>query len=229
MPVYRQPWRNNTLFRPVAGINSAQPLLPSTPANGLDFPVGSVDNLAADPAGNLYFSVGNSVFKLDQNGIVNRIAGTSRAGYSGDGGPATNSQLSTYLNGLAADSSGYVFFVDGVRIRRVAPSGTIATVAGNATKGYSGDGGPAVNAQFNFPYAIAVDGKGNLYVSDTGNNTVRKISNQGIITTVAANGTRGFSGDGGPAASAQLAYPSSLAVDNSGNLYIADANNLRIS
>jgi len=207
----------------VAG-GGGSPLL-TTPARGLDFPVGAIANLAADAAGNVYFALTFNIFKLDRNGIVTRVAGTSNAGFSGDGGPATNAQLSAPF-GLTVDSAGDLFFVDGARIRRIAPSGTIVTVAGNGTQANSGDGGPAFNAQLRFPYAIAVDRAGNLFI--TGDNSVRKVSAGGVITTIAGNGTAGFSGDGGPAVSAQLSEPAGLAVDSAGNLYIADADNIRI-
>jgi uncharacterized protein (TIGR03437 family) len=208
----------------IAGGGAATPL--TMPTRGLDLSIGAVSNLAVDGAGNVYFVAGATILKLDPQGIVNRIAGTGRYGYSGDGGPATSAQLAGPV-GLAADGAGNLFFVDAGRVRRIAPSGTISTVAGTGTDGYSVDGGPAVSAQLSSPYAIAVDGAGNLYIADTGKN-IRKVSRNGIITTVAGNGTEGFSGDGGPATSAELLYPSSLAVDNAGNLYIADAGNLRI-
>jgi uncharacterized protein (TIGR03437 family) len=198
-----------------------------TPARGLDLQIGAVYNIATDVAGNVYFPTANSVVELDQNGIVTRIAGTSHQGYSGDGGPAVGAQLSQ-PSGVTVDSAGNLFIVDGVRVRRVAPTGTIATVAGNGTQGYSGDGGPAVSAQFGYPQAIAADGEGNLFIADLGNNSVRKVSSKGIITTVAGNGIGGFSGDGGPATKAQLSTPSGLAVDDAGNLYIADYGNLRV-
>ena len=124
------------------------------------------------------------------------------------------------------DSTGNLFVVDGARVRRVAPSGTIATVAGNGTPGYSGDGGPAVSAQFGYPGAIAADRLGNLFIADF--NSVRKVSASGLISTVAGNGTAGFSGDGGPATKAQLSGPSGLAVDDAGSIYIADYGNLRV-
>jgi uncharacterized protein (TIGR03437 family) len=103
----------------------------------------------------------------------------------------------------------------------------ITTVAGNGTYGFSGDNGPATSAQVNQPWGVAVDSAGNLYVSDTGNNRIRKVSN-GVITTVAGNGTRGFSGDGGPATSAQVNLPAGVAVDSAGNVYFADRENNRI-
>ena len=120
------------------------------------------------------------------------------------------------------DSAGnlYIADTDNNRIRKVS-NGVITTVAGNGTQGFSGDNGPATSAQLNGPDGVAVDSAGNLYIADTDNNRIRKVSN-GVITTVAGNGTSGFSGDNGPATSAQLDDPYGVAVDSAGNLYIAD-------
>ena len=129
---------------------------------------------------------------------------------------------------VAADRTGNVFFVDQNAVLRLdAATGILTLVAGNGTTGFSGDNGPAASAQLYFPGAVAVDSAGNLYIADTGNNRIRKVSN-GVITTVAGNGTRGFSGDNGPAASAQLNEPEGIAVDSAGRLYIADFGNNRI-
>src|SRR5450759_3678122 len=106
--------------------------------------------------------------------------------------------------------------------------GIISTVAGNGKAGFSGDGGPATGAQLHFPQGVAVDVAGNLYIADTNNSSIRKVTPGGTITTVAGNGTAGFSGDGGPATSAQLYNPFGVAVDAAGNLYTADRGNLRI-
>lgn len=197
----------------------------STPARGTDLWVGPVSYLALDPAGNLYFSYASAVFKLDSTGIVTHFAGGS-GDIPGDGAPAANARL--IPGALAANVTGNLFIVDtsNYRTRRVASSGIIATVAGNGMQGSSGDGGPAVNAQFRFPGAVAVDASGNLFLVD--GNSVRKISSTGIITTVAGNGTAGFSGDGGPAVNAELNWPTGLAVDSAGNLYIADSNSYRV-
>ena len=109
-----------------------------------------------------------------------------------------------------------------------AQSGIITTIAGNATPGYGGDGGPATAAQMNYPQGVAIDATGNLYVSDVQNQAVRKITPAGIITTIAGNGTQGFSGDGGPATAAELSRPYGVAVDAGGNVYIADCFNFRV-
>ena len=125
---------------------------------------------------------------------------------------------------MALDASGnlYIADLDNNRIRKVSPSGIITTVAGNGTEGYSGDNGPATSAELYAPYGVALDASGNLYIADEVNNRIRKVSPSGIITTVAGNGTEGYSGDNGPATSAELDGPIGVALDASGNLYIAD-------
>jgi uncharacterized protein (TIGR03437 family) len=131
---------------------------------------------------------------------------------------------------VAVDGTGNLFIADSSsnRVRKVSPSGIITTVAGNGMRGFSGDYGPAINAQLSFPEGIAVDSRGNLFISDHGNNRVRKVSPNGIITTVAGNGSAGFSGDGGPATSAQLYGTFAVAVDDADNLFIEDHDNWRI-
>src|ERR1035437_8007513 len=182
--------------------------------------------LAADQAGNLFFADQNTVLRLDATtGVLTRVAGNGTTGFSGDNGPGTSAQMYTPL-GLAVDATGNLYIADlgNSRIRKVS-NGVIITVAGNGTPGFSGDNGPATSAQLYGPtnvfYGIAVDSAGNLYIADNGNFRIRKVSN-GVITTVAGNGTSGFSGDNGPATSAQLSTPSGVAVDAAGNLYITD-------
>ncbi len=162
------------------------------------------------------------------NGIVT-VAGNGNYGFSGDGGLATNAKLS-YPYAVATDASGnfYIADTDNCRVRKVSSSGIITTVAGNGSCGYSGDGGSATAAKIYYPYGVAVDGAGNLYIADLYSYRVRKVSTSGIITTVAGNGSYGFSGDGGPATSAKLTYAYGVAVDGAGNLYIADIYNYRV-
>jgi sugar lactone lactonase YvrE len=188
--------------------------------------------VAVDASGNLYIAdyINNRIRKVSPSGIIITIAGTGTFGYSGDGGPATSAQFAN-PRGVAVDGSGNLYIADLInhRIRKVnLITGIITTVAGRGAGGYSGDGSLATAAQLSFPSGVAVDGSGNLYIGDNGNNRIRKVNlGNGIITTVAGNGTVGYSGDNGPATSAQLSGPAGVAVDGS-NLYIADGNNYRI-
>ncbi len=195
--------------------------------------LGNPQGLAVDSACNLYIvNNGNLRIRKVANGVITTVAGNGTQGFSGDNGPATSAQLklynSGYPNGVAVDSAGNVYIVDSgnKRIRKVS-NGVITTVAGNGMSGFSGDNGPAASAELNEPEGIAADSSGNLYIADWQNNRIRMVSN-GVISTVAGTGTRGFSGDGGLSTSAQLAYPQSVAVDSAGNLYIADTSNSRI-
>jgi len=187
--------------------------------------------VAADGGGNLYIgdSGNHTVRKIAANGTISTVAGTGVRGDSGDGGPAALAQIDVPL-GVAVDGAGSVYVAEclGARIRKLSAAGAIATVAGTGTAGYAGDGGPAVNAELACPHGVAVDASGNLFIADTYNHRVRKIGPDGTISTVAGNGTPGFSGDGGPALKAQLSAPTSLAMDASGNLYVADTGNNRI-
>jgi len=191
--------------------------------------------IALDAAGNLYIadpSVGR-VRKVDTSGNISTVAGTGTVGYSGDGGPATSAQILPPI-GLALDAKGNLYIAEsgaGVpHVRRVDSSGIITTFAGSGSSaGFSGDGGPAVNAQLNTLAGLAVDKAGNLYIADAGNYRVRKVDTSGIITTVAGTGQidLGGNGDGGAATSAAL-QPSGLAFDAAGNLDVADYSAGRI-
>jgi len=187
--------------------------------------------VATDTAGNVFIidTAGQRIRKVTPDGIIVTVAGTGIAGYSGDGGPATGARLNNPYHALV-DASGNLFIADEAnhRIRMVSPDGTISTVAGNGTTGTGGDGGPATHAQLTSPTALALDSAGNLYIADGGSQVVRKVSPDGTITTVAGNGHFGFAGDGGPATRAMLNQLEGLAVDASGNLYIADSFNQRI-
>ena len=184
---------------------------------------------AIDGAGNLYITDNdvNAVRKVSAlTGIISTVAGTGSFGYTGDGGPATSATFQNIV-GIALDSAGNEFITDAYAcvVRRVdAVSGIINTVAGNGTCGYSGDGGPATSGELNFPFALAINSAGKLYIGDTDNYVVREVSG-GVISTVAGNGTAGYSGDGGPASSAELTVPLGLAVDPAGNVYIEDSGN----
>ena len=191
-------------------------------------------SVALDAAGNIYIADRDThrIRKVDAStGNIFTVAGNGWEGGSGDGGPAVEAQL--YLpSGVAVDGSGniYIADTDNHRIRKVdAATGNISTVAGNGWDGYGGDGGPAVKAQLYFPFGLAVDGAGNIYVADRGNNRIRKVdAATGNISTIAGTGTQGYGGDGGPAVEAYLYFPPGVAVDGSGNIYIADTDNHRI-
>jgi sugar lactone lactonase YvrE len=169
------------------------------------------------------------VRQVGTNGEITTVAGTGTGGFSGDGGLATDARLSVPA-GVAVDGAGTLYIADqeNHRVRRVGTDGKITTVAGTGTGGFFGDGGPATRAQLLAPAGVAVDGAGTLYIADTGNHRVRQVGADGKITTVAGTGTDGFSGDGGPATRARLWAPAGVAVDSSGNVYIADERNRRV-
>ena len=170
-------------------------------------------------------------------GNITTAAGNGTAGFSGDGGPGPQAQLSfpfgdqdLEFGHIAVDPQGNVYIADkgNHRIRRLAVNGTISTIAGTGTRGFSGDGGLATQAQLSFPCGLAADRFGNLFLTDQGNQRLRKIDARGVITTIAGDGTPAFSGDGGPALRASLNEPSAVALDASGNVYIADYLNDRV-
>ena len=196
----------------------------------LDYPSG----VALDASGNIYIAdyYNQRIRKVNaQTGIITTIAGNGTAGYSGDGSLAINAELNGPY-GVALDASGNIYIADAnnCRIREVnAQTGIITTIAGNGTAGFSGDGSLATIAALNIPYGVALDASGNIYIADYGNNRIREVNAQtGIITTVAGNGTDTYSGDGSLATNAQLSYPEGVALDSSGNIYIADEGNGRI-
>ena len=161
-----------------------------------------------------------------QSNLINTTAGNGTGGNTGDGGQATSAELWA-PGGIAFDSSGDLFIADALNnvIREVTQAGVISTVAGNGTAGYGGDGGPATSAELNDPTSVALDAHGNLFIADSSNNVIREVNASGVITTVAGNQTSGYSGDGGPAASAELALPFGVSFDAHGNMFIADTNN----
>ena len=236
----------------------------------LNEPIG----VALDSSGNVYISdtYNHRIRMIDvSTGIISLIAGTGSMGYSGDGGTATSTRL-YYPAGVALDSSGNVYIADiyNNRIRKVSASdGKISTIAGTGSTGYSGDGGAATSAKLYYPYGVALDSSGNVYIADTENNRIRKVSASdskistiatglnvphglasdsygnvyiadsennriqmidvnGVVSTIAGTGSRGYSGDGGAATSAQLKAPRGVALDSSGNVYIGDYWNDRI-
>jgi len=200
---------------------------PATSA-AVNFP----SSVAVGPDGSIYIpdlNGSNRIRRVGPDGIITTVVGNGNYGYSGDGGPATSASLYN-PNSVAVGQDGSIYIVDQMnrRIRRVGPDGIITTVAGNGNNGYSGDGGPATSASLYNPNSVAVGQDGSIYVSDLGNLRIRRVGTDGIITSIAGNGTRGYRGDGGPATSASFYNPTGVAVGPAGNIYIADAISERI-
>ncbi len=199
---------------------------PATAA-GISCPSG----LALDTAGDLFIAdrCHNRVREVTPDGTIHTVAGNGTSGSSGDGSPAINASLGCPF-GLAVDSSGSLFIVDECQqnVRQVTPDGIIHTFAGTGVPGYTGDGGPATGATLSFPFGVAVDAAGDVFIADSSNNVIRKVAPGGAISTFAGNGNFSFSGDGGPATAATLACPFGVALDAAGNLFISDQCNNRI-
>jgi len=189
----------------------------------LDTPIG----IAVDAGNNLYIADSHNqrVRMVNAQGIISTVAGNGTAGYSGDGGAATSASL--FLpEAIAVGVAGNLYIADAGnhRIRKIS-NGIITTVAGDGEQMYSGDGVAATSAGLDTPTGIVVDTAGNLYIADSHNQRIRMVNAQGVISTVAGNGTLGFSGDGGNAAQASLGLPTGVAVDAAGNVYVADSKN----
>ena len=182
--------------------------------------------------GNLYIadSGNNRICRVNlRNGEITTVAGTLRADFGGDGGPATKAQLNTPgAMWMARGGNLYIADSDNHRLRKVDSDGVITTVAGTGTPGSGGDGGPATEAQLNDPRAVVADGDGNVYVAEELGHRIRRIDRSGKITTIAGTGNPGFSGDGGPATSADFNQVRGLALDSTGDLWVADLSNNRI-
>jgi len=172
-----------------------------------------------------------------EDGVIETIGGTGQRGYSGDGGLATEAQLSSPIGQAAApasriaidaDDNIYIADTGNHVIRMIDNEGMIFTIAGNGQAGYDGDGGPAAAASFNNPSDVAIGPNGIIYVADTQNHAIRRIWPSGIVDTVAGDGNRGFGGDGGPAHQAQLDRPYGVEVAPNGDLYVADTHNHRV-
>lgn len=193
--------------------------------------VSSPRDIAVDSTGAVYLAdTGNHrVRKITADGMISTVAGTGVHNSTGDGGPATAARLHTPY-GVAVDGEGALFIAEygGHRVRKVAVDGTISTIAGTGSAGSGGNGGAASKAQLNRPYAVAVDGEGNLYIAEADNHRIRKVAADGTISMFAGTGNVGSGGDGGSATSAQLSGPRGMVVDSAGILYVADYGNHRV-
>lgn len=185
-------------------------------------------SIAIDKSNNIYFTDrnGSIIRKIDPAGIITTVSGQyiSSCG-SGDGGPLALARFSA-ISAIYFDQSDNLYISDyGCNtVRKVNSAGIVTTIAGNGTHGFSGDGGPATQAQLAYPCKVAVDNVGNVYIPDAQNHRIRKISTSGIISTFAGTGINGNSGDGGPALGATMEYPGSVVIDQAGNLYFGDYN-----
>lgn len=182
----------------------------------------SVGKLVFDPAGDLFVADHDVIREITTNGVVSTVAGNGVHGYSGDGGPATSASLCC-VGGIAVDAAGDLYICDGDLLRMVDANGIITTIAGNGGYGFGGDGGPAANALFANINDVSVDAAGNLFVTDLNNNRIRKISTDGIVTTVAGNDSDVYQGDGGLATNAGLQSPCCLTVVGN-SIYVSDSD-----
>lgn len=185
-----------------------------------------LDGIAIAPDDTIYVSdsLANRVRRI-RDGIITTVAGTGQAAYSGDGGPGTEAAVH-WPSAIELDARGNLYIAETRShvVRRLAPDGTITTVAGTGDAGFSGDGGPALQARLDQPYGLAIDDDGTIYVADRGNHRIRRIDPDGTIDTLAGTGEDGLSGDGGPARSARFGYVARLALDDDG-LLVADQSN----
>jgi trimeric autotransporter adhesin len=187
--------------------------------------------LVGDRSGNLLLAdtLNHRIRRISSDGTITTVAGNGERGFVGDGRLAVEARLKSPTD-ICLGSSGALYVADfeNHRIRRISSDGMITTVAGNGQAGFSGDGGPAIQASLNTPYGVAVDQQGNFYIADSKNHRIRKVSRDGIITTVAGTGVASFSGDGGMATAAQLNSPQALFITASNDMYINDEHNHRI-
>ena len=220
-------WRVAThAMRTVAGNSSVEDGILATATT-----LYSPSSVATDSAGNLYIAdrENNRVRHIDATGMITTFAGTGDRGFSGDGGLAVAAQLDR-PSAVAVDAAGQVYVADSgnQRIRRIDVGGGIATIAGTGSAGFGGDGMLGTSAALDNPIGLATDAVGNVYVADSGNQRIRRIDLQGVITTVAGTGEPGYGGDGAAATEALLDGPTGVAADTAGNLFVADYRNQRI-
>jgi len=186
--------------------------------------------IAVDASGNVYVSVEAiyQIWKIDSSGRTSRYAGNGNNTFNGDGIQAVTAAINPRALTLDSEENPYVAEYYNNRVRKISPAGIITTVAGNGRPGFGGDGGSATAAQIDSPAGLAVDASNNINIADSANNRIRIVSPAGTITTVAGVGTSGFSGDGAPALAAQFSFPSGIAIDSLGAVYIADGTNYRL-
>lgn len=217
----------------IAGIPGSIPSYGGDGGPAIAAHLGQVWGLTVDAAGNIFLAdqLNHRIRKINTSGIISTVAGTGFAVYTGDGVPATSTNLNE-PTGVAVDAAGNIYIADNSnnRVRKVNTSGIISTIAGTGLPyGYTGDGGPATAAHMYYPRAIAVDAANNIYICDWNNSAVRKINTMGTISTVAGTGTAGFSGDGGAATAARLDHPSGVAIHpTNGDIFISDDLNNRV-
>src|SRR4051794_27153250 len=204
---------------------------PATPASAVSTSIGVPHKLMV-AGSNIYFSAGNSVFRMDSGGTMTLIAGNSRAGFSGDGGPAVSAQLNS-PQGMALDSAGNLYIADSLnnRVRRVDSKGIITTFAGNggiSQPGFWGDGGAATDALIHAPVAVAIDKAGKVYIVAAADNTIRVVDTNGVISIFAGEGYKGFYGDTKAANVAGITGPQDMVFLSDGSALVADTGNASI-
>lgn len=197
-------------------------------SSALHSDLGELQALFVDDVGRIYFTDASNhvALRIDPSGELVRVAGLGISGYSGDGGLARRATLNKPYD-IKGDAAGNLYVADhgNHRIRKISKDGRISTVAGTGQVGYEGDGGPAIEAKLNGPYGVNVDRRGRLLIADSANHVIRRVDQNGTITTIAGNGRRGFAGDKGPASEALFDHPEAIFVDRDDRIYIGDEHN----
>lgn len=216
---------NGYIINTIAGGGSKSNITDGMLAIEASFP--TIDSIAVGNDGVIYLVSSSKIYKISPDGKIFKIAGLASPGYNGDGIPAINAALYSPRH-LSIASDGSIYFVDLYRIRRIDPNGIISTIAGTGKSGYSGDGGPAINAKIGSVYGMDIGPDGSVYIADSSSNRIRRISPDGIITTIAGTGKYEFSGDGGPALKAGISNIKDLAVGADGSIYFSEGTRIRL-